>query len=56
MLNGSFIQVLGAALSGYPGTYQIAVQIPTSITDGDYPIAATINGISSPELTFSIHH
>ena len=28
--------------------YQIAIQIPASMPDGDYPIVATVNGVQSP--------
>jgi uncharacterized protein (TIGR03437 family) len=37
--------VYGAALSpGYAGLYQVAIQIPASLTDGDYPVVATVAG------------
>ena len=41
--------VYGAALApGYGGLYQVAIQIPSTLSDGDWPIAATVGGISSP--------
>ena len=41
--------VYGAALApGFPALYQIAIQIPESLADGDYPVVATISGVSSP--------
>jgi uncharacterized protein (TIGR03437 family) len=41
--------VYGAALaSGYAGLYQIAIQVPATIPDGDWPVIATIGGIPSP--------
>jgi uncharacterized protein (TIGR03437 family) len=44
--------VYGAALApGYAGLYQIAVQIPAGLANGDYPVVATINGASSPLTT-----
>lgn len=44
--------VYGAALApGYAGLYQIAIQIPASLADGDYPIVATISGERSPSTT-----
>jgi uncharacterized protein (TIGR03437 family) len=44
--------VYGAALaSGYAGLYQIAIQIPASLANGDYPVVATINGVQSPATT-----
>jgi uncharacterized protein (TIGR03437 family) len=42
-------QVFGSALSpGYAGLYQVAIQVPT-MADGDYPIKATVNGVTSPD-------
>ena len=41
--------VEGAALaSGSAGVYQIAIQVPGSLTDGDWPIQASIGGVPSP--------
>jgi uncharacterized protein (TIGR03437 family) len=47
----------GAALaSGSVGLYQIAVQVPGSLTDGDWPIQASIGGVQSPAGTvLSVH-
>jgi len=43
-------QVFGAALSpGYAGLYQIAIQVPASMADGDFPIKATVAGVTSPD-------
>ena len=43
-------QVFGSALSpGYAGLYQVAIQVPTPMADGDYPIKATVNGVTSPD-------
>jgi uncharacterized protein (TIGR03437 family) len=44
--------VYGAALApGDAGLYQVAIQIPTSLTGGDYPVVATISGVQSPSTT-----
>jgi uncharacterized protein (TIGR03437 family) len=41
---------LGCALSpGFAGLYQVAIQVPSSMADGDYPLKATVNGTSSPD-------
>jgi uncharacterized protein (TIGR03437 family) len=41
--------VSGAALApGSAGLYQIAIQVPSSLTDGDWPIQASIGGVASP--------
>jgi uncharacterized protein (TIGR03437 family) len=43
-------EVFGAALSpGFAGLYQLAIQVPAALADGDYPIHATIAGTSSPD-------
>ncbi len=41
--------VYGAALApGFAGLYQVAIQVPSSITDGDWPIVTSIGGVQSP--------
>lgn len=47
-LRGTPVTVWGAVLSGYAGTYQIAIQIPDAMPSGDYPIVATVDGVQSP--------
>ncbi len=49
--------VYGAALApGSAGLYQIAIQVPTAIADGDWPIQATIGSVTSPAGTIlSVH-
>ena len=50
--------VYGAALApGSVGLYQIAILVPPSLADGDWPIQALIGGVSSPAGTIlSVHH
>lgn len=55
-LNSASVTVLGAALSSYPGDYQVAIQIPTTLADGDYTLVAAINGVSSPPATLNVQH
>lgn len=44
--------VYSAVLSpGFAGLYQVAIQVPASAPNGDLPIVATINGVSSPLTT-----
>jgi uncharacterized protein (TIGR03437 family) len=51
-VGGTAATVYGAALaSGFAALYQVAIQIPTSLADGDYPVVATVNGQSSPSTT-----
>jgi uncharacterized protein (TIGR03437 family) len=43
-------QVFGAALSpGFAGLYQVAIQVPATLADGDYALKATVSGASSPD-------
>jgi uncharacterized protein (TIGR03437 family) len=45
--------VYGAALApGFAALYQVAIQIPESLADGDYPIVATVSGAQSPADVF----
>jgi uncharacterized protein (TIGR03437 family) len=50
--------VAGAALaSGSAGLYQIAITVPGSLTDGDWPVQAMIGGASAPAGTIlTVHH
>ncbi len=48
-LNSSPITVLGAALSpGSAALYQLNVQIPSGLSNGDYSIQTSIGGVTSP--------
>jgi uncharacterized protein (TIGR03437 family) len=47
--------VVGAALSpGNAGLYQVAVQVPSSISDGDQPVVAQVSGMQSPSVLLSV--
>jgi uncharacterized protein (TIGR03437 family) len=46
------VAAYGAALTpGYAGLYQVAIQIPVTAADGDYPVIATVSGAQSPSST-----
>jgi uncharacterized protein (TIGR03437 family) len=49
--------VFGAALSpGAAGLFQIALQAPDTLPDGDWPVVATVGGVTSPAgAILSIH-
>jgi uncharacterized protein (TIGR03437 family) len=48
-INSTSATVYGAALApGYAGLYQVAIQVPSSLADGDWPLVATIGGVASP--------
>jgi uncharacterized protein (TIGR03437 family) len=47
-INGISAIVYGAALApGYAGLYQVAIQVPPGLADGDWPLKATIGGVAS---------
>jgi uncharacterized protein (TIGR03437 family) len=50
--------VYGAALApGFAALYQVAIQIPPSLADGDYPVVATVGGQSSPAtVVITVQH
>jgi uncharacterized protein (TIGR03437 family) len=51
-VGGVAATVYGAALaSGYAGLYQVAVQIPVALANGDYSVIATLSGAQSPSST-----
>src|SRR5450759_52532 len=44
------VQPIYALLSpGYAGLYQVAIQVPATLADGDYALKATVAGASSPD-------
>lgn len=48
-VGGITATVYGAALApGFGGLYQVAIQVPSSLGDGDWPIIASVGGVSSP--------
>ncbi len=51
-LGGNPVQVLAAVLSSYVAEYQIAIQIPASMAEGNYAVVASVNGAHSPPNTF----
>ena len=56
-LGGAAVPVLGAVLSGYPALYQVAIQVPPSMADGDFTIAASVNGVQSPSnVVLAVRH
>ena len=57
-INNVSATVYGAALaSGFAGLYQVAIQVPPSLADGDWPIVANVAGVSSPAgIILSVHH
>ncbi len=57
-INNTPAIVYGAALApGSAGLYQIAIQVPTTLPDGDWPIQASIGGVTSPTgIVLSVAH
>ncbi|HLJ13610.1 MAG TPA: IPT/TIG domain-containing protein, partial [Bryobacteraceae bacterium] len=56
-VNNTPVLVYGAALApGSAGLYQIAIQVPNTLADGDWPIQASIGGTPSPTgIVLSVH-
>ena len=51
-VGGAAATVNGATLTpGSAGLYQVAIQIPVTLSDGDYPVIATVPGAQSPSST-----
>lgn len=49
IIGGASAKVYGAALApGFAGLYQVAIQVPTSLGNGSWPVVASIGGVSSP--------
>lgn len=49
IINNVPAAVYGAALApGNAGLFQVAIQVPDSLADGDWPVQATIGGVPSP--------
>ncbi|HXS94438.1 MAG TPA: hypothetical protein VN736_07525 [Candidatus Limnocylindrales bacterium] len=57
-IGGQPATVFGAALApGFAALYQVAIQIPASLADGDYPVVATVAGQTSPATALiSVQH
>ena len=51
-INNVSAKVYGAALApGSAGLYQVAIEVPGSLTSGDWPVVASIGGVQSPATT-----
>jgi uncharacterized protein (TIGR03437 family) len=51
-VGGKTATVYSAVLApGFAGLYQVAIQIPASLTNGDYPVVAKISGVKSSSTT-----
>ncbi len=55
-LNNTSVTVYGAALTpGVVGVYQVAIQVPSTLADGDYSLQATTGGVqSSPGIVLPV--
>jgi uncharacterized protein (TIGR03437 family) len=51
LIGGIPAMVVSATLTpGQAGLYQIAVQVPDGLADGDQPVTMQINGVQSPQV------
>ena len=57
-IGGVQAEVFGAALSpGFAGLYQIALEVPKSLPDGDHAIVAQLNGVqSAANVLLTVQH
>jgi uncharacterized protein (TIGR03437 family) len=57
-LNGQTMTYYATALApGFVGLYQVVAQVPASTPNGDWPVIATVNGISSPTgILLTVHN
>ena len=57
-INSVSATVFGTAIApGFAGLYQVAIQVPSSLADGDWPVVATIGGVASPSsVVLSVKH
>ena len=47
-INNVQVTLYGAALApGFAGLYQVAIQVPSSLADGDWPVVTSIGGVQS---------
>lgn len=54
-IGGTAAMVYGTALaSGLAGVYQVAIQVPSSLASGTYPLVASINGVQSTPVSFAV--
>jgi uncharacterized protein (TIGR03437 family) len=44
--------ILYVGLSQFAGLYQVNIQVPAGVTDGDQPLAITVGGVASPANAF----
>jgi len=48
-INGVSATVYGAAFAtGHAGLFQVAIQVPASLADGDWPLIASVGGVRRP--------
>jgi uncharacterized protein (TIGR03437 family) len=51
-VGGAAATVTSAVMTpGYAGLYEVAIQVPATLSDGDYPVIATVAGAQSPSST-----
>ncbi|MGA3018762.1 MAG: IPT/TIG domain-containing protein, partial [Bryobacteraceae bacterium] len=57
-INGQPMAYYATALApGFVGLYQVVAQVPASMPNGDWPVIATVNGVSSPTgILLTVHN
>jgi uncharacterized protein (TIGR03437 family) len=51
------VSVYGTALaSGFAGLYQVVAMVPATLSNGDYPLVATVGGVTTAATTLTVHN
>jgi uncharacterized protein (TIGR03437 family) len=56
-IGGVSAAVYGAAYAtGFAGLFQVAIQVPPGLGNGDWPLIATVGGVQSATTTLTVHN
>jgi uncharacterized protein (TIGR03437 family) len=56
-IGGVNASVYGTALaSGFAGLYQVVAMVPATLSNGDYPLVATVGGVATATITLTVHN
>jgi len=58
-VNGAPVPVyggIGALAPGFAGLFQFGITVPQNLPNGDYTVTATVNGVTTPAVSLSVHN